>query len=101
MLIHRYITLNYSVFLAGMAGKMVILTLQPPTYEIFTMISRVLLVSGGRTMYSGKRRDMLPYFAAADYPCPAFKNPSDYYCKWSFNLLILLLIINNFIILLF
>ncbi|KAL1464409.1 hypothetical protein WDU94_004059 [Cyamophila willieti] len=64
---------------AGMAGKMVILTLQPPTYEIFTMISRVLLVSGGRTMYSGKRRDMLPYFAAADYPCPAFKNPSDYY----------------------
>lgn len=46
------------------------------------MVSRVVLISGGRLMYSGRRRDMLPYFAAADYPCPAFKNPSDYYCKF-------------------
>lgn len=36
-------------------------------------------MSAGRTMYSGYRRDMLPYFASIDYPCPAFKNPSDYY----------------------
>lgn len=63
----------------GVSGRIVILSLQPPTYEIFTMVSRVTLISGGRMMYSGRRRDMLPYFAAADYPCPAFKNPSDYY----------------------
>ncbi|KAG5872247.1 hypothetical protein JTB14_008805 [Gonioctena quinquepunctata] len=30
-------------------------------------------------MYSGKRRDMLPYFALVEYPCPSYKNPSDYY----------------------
>ncbi|XP_039296176.1 ATP-binding cassette sub-family G member 8 [Nilaparvata lugens] len=63
----------------GLVGRIVVLTIQPPTYEIFTMVSRVLLLSGGRMMYSGRRRDMLPYFSAADYPCPAFKNPSDYY----------------------
>ncbi|XP_075235566.1 ATP-binding cassette sub-family G member 5 [Lycorma delicatula] len=63
----------------GLVGRVVIMTIQPPTYEIFTMVSRVLLLSGGRMMYSGRRRDMLPYFSAADYPCPAFKNPSDYY----------------------
>ena len=25
---------------------------------------------------------MLPYFAFIDYPCPAYKNPSDYYRKF-------------------
>ncbi|XP_058792747.1 ATP-binding cassette sub-family G member 8 isoform X2 [Phymastichus coffea] len=61
------------------AQRLVVLTLHPPTYEILTMLSRVTLTSGGRVMYSGPRRDMLPYFALADFPCPTFKNPSDYY----------------------
>ncbi|XP_056632614.1 ATP-binding cassette sub-family G member 8 isoform X1 [Diorhabda sublineata] len=60
-------------------GRIVVLTIHPPTYEIFTMLSRILLVSSGRTMYSGKRKHMLPYFALVEYPCPSFKNPSDYY----------------------
>ncbi|XP_017770298.1 PREDICTED: ATP-binding cassette sub-family G member 8 isoform X2 [Nicrophorus vespilloides] len=60
-------------------GRIVVLTLHPPTYEIFTMLSRILLISAGRTMFSGRRRDMLPYFKLVDYPCPSFKNPSDYY----------------------
>ncbi|CAD6219290.1 GSCOCT00004897001.2-RA-CDS [Cotesia congregata] len=59
--------------------RLVVLTLHPPTYEILTMVSRVALTSGGRIMYSGPRRDMLPYFALAEFPCPPFKNPSDYY----------------------
>jgi len=60
-------------------GRIVILTMHPPTYEIFTMISKVVLLSCGRLMYFGKRREMLPYFAFIEYPCPAYKNPSDYY----------------------
>ncbi|XP_050533390.1 ATP-binding cassette sub-family G member 8 isoform X2 [Daktulosphaira vitifoliae] len=63
----------------GVNPRIVIVTLQPPTYEIFTMVSRVALISVGHLMYSGRRRNMLPYFSSADYPCPAFKNPSDYY----------------------
>lgn len=60
-------------------GRIVILTIHPPTYEIFTMISRVAMISTGRMLYFGKRRDMLPFFAYIDFPCPAYKNPSDYY----------------------
>ncbi|XP_052738552.1 ATP-binding cassette sub-family G member 8 isoform X1 [Bicyclus anynana] len=60
-------------------GRVVIMSLHPPTYEIFAMLTKVVLISAGRTMFSGYRRDMLPYFASIDYPCPAFKNPSDYY----------------------
>ncbi|KAL4143680.1 hypothetical protein QTP88_005985 [Uroleucon formosanum] len=63
----------------GVNPRIVMVTLQPPTYEIFTMVSRVALISVGHLMYSGRRRNMLPYFSSADYPCPAFKNPSDYY----------------------
>ena len=63
-------------------GRIVILTIHPPTYEIFTMISKVVLLSLGRLMYFGKRREMLPYFAFIEYPCPAYKNPSDYYRKY-------------------
>ena len=63
-------------------GRIVALTLQPPTYEILTMISKVVLLSMGRLMYHGKRREMLPYFAFIDYPCPAYKNPSDYYREY-------------------
>ncbi|XP_043796668.1 ATP-binding cassette sub-family G member 5 [Apis laboriosa] len=64
---------------ANRGQRLVVLTLHPPTYEILTMVSRVALTSGGRIMYSGPRRDMLPYFALAEFPCPPFKNPSDYY----------------------
>ncbi|XP_015521681.1 ATP-binding cassette sub-family G member 8 [Neodiprion lecontei] len=64
---------------ASRGQRLVILTLHPPTYEILTMVSRVALTSGGRIMYTGPRRDMLPYFALAEFPCPPFKNPSDYY----------------------
>lgn len=60
-------------------GRCVIITIQPPTYEIFTMLSQVLLISTGRVLYFGKRRDLLSYFSYIDFPCPTFKNPSDYY----------------------
>ncbi|GAB6028959.1 hypothetical protein CHUAL_004754 [Chamberlinius hualienensis] len=60
-------------------GRLVILTIHPPTYEIFTMMSKIALISCGKLMYFGKRREMLPYFAFIEFPCPAYKNPSDYY----------------------
>lgn len=59
--------------------RCIIMTLHPATYEIFSMVSRVALVSTGRILYTGKRKDLLSYFAYIDYPCPSFKNPSDYY----------------------
>jgi hypothetical protein len=46
---------------------------------------KVVLISCVKLMYFGKRREMLPYFAFIEYPCPAYKNPSDYYRK-SINL---------------
>ncbi|TMW46795.1 hypothetical protein DOY81_008118, partial [Sarcophaga bullata] len=39
-------------------GRIVIMTLQPPTFEILSMCSGVLLLSGGRTVFSGSRSDL-------------------------------------------
>lgn len=64
---------------ALISGRCVIMTISPSTYEIFTMLSRIALISSGRVIYFGKRNEMLSYFAYIDFPCPAFKNPSDYY----------------------
>ena len=57
--------------------------------HIYTVIStylsvstQVALLSLGRLMYFGKRREMLPYFAFIEYPCPAYKNPADYYREY-------------------
>ncbi|XP_017482849.1 PREDICTED: ATP-binding cassette sub-family G member 8 [Rhagoletis zephyria] len=60
-------------------GRIVILTLQPPTFEILSMCSGVLLLSGGRTVFSGSRSDLPRHMGELGYPCPPFKNPADYY----------------------
>ena len=64
---------------AAIGGRSVIMTMAPPTYEVFTMLNRVLLLSASRALYVGTRRDFIKYFTSLDFPCPPFKNPSDYY----------------------
>lgn len=63
-------------------GRIVIMTLQPPTFEILSMCSGVLLLSGGRTVFSGSRSDLPRHMGELGYPCPPFKNPADYYCEF-------------------
>ena len=65
-----------------LVGRAIILSLQPPTFEIFSMLSRILLVSNGRVMYCGKRQSMMSYFGSIGFHCPQFKNPADYYRKF-------------------
>lgn len=64
-------------------GKIVIMTLQPPTFEILSMCSGVLLLSGTRTIFSGNRSDLPRHMGSLGYPCPPFKNPADYYREFS------------------
>lgn len=63
------------------SGHIIIMTLQPPTFEILSMCSGVLLLSGGRTIFSGSRSDLPRHMGSLGYPCPPFKNPADYYCN--------------------
>lgn len=88
-----------------MSGKIAIIALQPPSFEvlvfvkaycnnliviiqfltplflfqILSLFSKVSLISTGRTVFFGDRSKMNVYFSYCDYPCPAYKNPADYY----------------------
>ena len=64
---------------ALITGRCIIMTIQPTTYEIFSLLSRVALVSTGRILFTGKAKAMMSYFTYIDYPSPPFKNPSDFY----------------------
>lgn len=61
------------------SGKIVIMTLQPPTFEILSMCSGLLLLSESRTIFSGNRSDLPLHMGSMGFPCPPFKNPADYY----------------------
>ncbi|GAU93682.1 hypothetical protein RvY_05580-2 [Ramazzottius varieornatus] len=63
----------------ALRGRIVLISIQPPTCEILEMLTRVILLSNGRTIFSGRTRDIIPYFESLDYPCPVQKNPADYY----------------------
>uniref|UniRef100_A0A146KVC2 ATP-binding cassette sub-family G member 8 n=3 Tax=Lygus hesperus TaxID=30085 RepID=A0A146KVC2_LYGHE len=63
----------------GVAGRIVVMCLQPPTYEILTMVSRLLILSGPDTMYDGPARSLAHYFTPVQCPAPSYKNPADYY----------------------
>lgn len=43
------------------------------------MLSKIALISTGRTLYFGPRSEMINYFSSIDFPCPTYKNPADYY----------------------
>lgn len=62
-------------------SKIVFMTLQPPTFEIFSMCSTILLLSKGRTIFVGCRENLAKYMSVMGYPCPPYKNPADYYRK--------------------
>lgn len=64
---------------ALVGNRCVVMTCAPPTYEIYNMMHRVLLISAGRSLFVGPRRDMVKYFTGFNFPCPPFKNPSDFY----------------------
>lgn len=52
------------------------------TYNIIMFqVPRLLALSGPEPVFTGSSRTLVRYFTSADYPCPPFKNPADYYCK--------------------
>ena len=62
-------------------GRTVICTIHQPSSEIFALFDRLLLLSGGRVVYSGKAMEAVNYFAEQGLPCPRYSNPSDFFMR--------------------
>ena len=63
--------------LAG-KGRTIIVTIHQPRSEIWGLFDRLILLSGGSSLYSGTVRECLPYFAGLGFPLPAFVNPAEH-----------------------
>ena len=58
-------------------GVTIICTVHQSRSDFFPMFGNVvLLTTGGRIIYSGMAKDMIPYFCNAGYECPMFANPA-------------------------
>lgn len=62
-------------------GRTVISTIHQPSSSAFGLFDSFLLLMEGRTIYQGKARDAIDYFAKIGYHCPEYSNPADYFIK--------------------
>ncbi|XP_014673834.1 PREDICTED: ATP-binding cassette sub-family G member 8-like [Priapulus caudatus] len=60
-------------------GRIAIMTINQPTFDMFKFFTKVALISDGQLLYFGSNRNLMPYFSSIRYPCPPLTNPCDYY----------------------
>jgi ABC-type multidrug transport system ATPase subunit len=60
-------------------GRRVILTIHQPSSFIWQIIDNTILLSKGKLMYGGPRKDMESFFSQCGYPTPVGWNPADHY----------------------
>ncbi|KII94351.1 hypothetical protein PLICRDRAFT_132994 [Plicaturopsis crispa FD-325 SS-3] len=61
------------------SGRTVVVSVHQPSTDIWRLFDNVLLlVKGGRSAYSGPRKDILKVFEAAGEACPENFNPADF-----------------------
>ncbi|KAI9093004.1 P-loop containing nucleoside triphosphate hydrolase protein [Phlyctochytrium arcticum] len=60
-------------------GRIVVLTIHQPSYEILSLFSKVTLLAGGSTVFYGGVDEAVQHFAGLGYPCPPRKNPADWF----------------------
>ncbi|KAI4226498.1 MAG: hypothetical protein L6R40_008288 [Gallowayella cf. fulva] len=59
-------------------GRTIIVTIHQPRSEIWGLFDRLVLLSGGASVYSGLVKDSMPYFSNLGFSSPAFVNPAEY-----------------------
>lgn len=60
-------------------GRLVITVIHQPRSSIYEMFDKLLILSEGRTMYTGGATEAVDYFASLGYTCPDAFNPADYF----------------------
>jgi ABC-type multidrug transport system ATPase subunit len=65
--------------MAERENKTVVATIHQPSSQIFSHFDKLLLLSEGQTVFHGKARDAVPYFASKNLVCPEEYNPADYF----------------------
>jgi ATP-binding cassette subfamily G (WHITE) protein 2 len=64
--------------LAQEGNRLVVAVIHQPRSSIYSMFSKMLILSQGRTMYYGDAADAVSYFERWGFKCPDDYNPSDF-----------------------
>ncbi|CAI5746263.1 unnamed protein product [Peronospora destructor] len=74
-------THNVMKFIAKVCteGKTVVCTIHQPSSLVYDMFTNVIVLSAGRTMYCGPRRQIIQHFASLGHDCPRYMNPAEYF----------------------
>lgn len=59
-------------------GRTIIVTIHQPRSEIWSLFDRILLLTGGASIYSGPVAECIPYFEDLGYSLPPFVNPAEH-----------------------
>lgn len=65
--------------LAKTSKKTVLMTIHQPRTDILNLFDKVILLSGGKTVFFGSVADAITHFTELGYPCPGRVNPSDFF----------------------
>ncbi|KAJ3177981.1 ATP-binding cassette sub- G member 2 [Gaertneriomyces sp. JEL0708] len=60
-------------------GRIVVVTIHQPSFELLSLFDRVVLLSAGYTAYYGSVEAALDHFEGLGYPLPPKKNPADFF----------------------
>ncbi|KAL8862693.1 MAG: hypothetical protein Q9178_001191 [Gyalolechia marmorata] len=59
-------------------GRTIIVTIHQPRSEIWGLFDRLVLLSGGTSVYSGPVEKSVPYFESLGFALPPFVNPAEF-----------------------
>lgn len=62
-------------------GVTIIMTIHQPSYDIFQMFNRLMLIQEGYVVFQGKAEDSIDYFNGINFDVPKNINPPEFYMK--------------------
>ncbi|POM73349.1 Multidrug resistance protein ABC Superfamily [Phytophthora palmivora] len=62
-------------------GRTVVVTMAHPSSHLYALFDSLYLLAGGATVYHGKVREAVSYFASLGYQCPQYMSPVDYFIR--------------------
>ncbi|TMW64527.1 hypothetical protein Poli38472_011407 [Pythium oligandrum] len=76
-------TYNVMKFITNLCQekKTVICTIHQPSSLVYEMFTTIMLLSGGKTVYCGPRRDAIAHFSNIGFECPMYANPAEYFIE--------------------